>query len=316
MSAENLYYKYSDFLKKHYHTKVYKLPVNLPVTCPNRIVGSGCPFCSESGTGFEAMSSSVSVREQLEKTREYIRKRYKAEKFIAYFQNYTNTFMPLNRFSEYIRSAADVEDIVEIDISTRPDCIREDYLDMLSDFREASGIEIGIELGLQTANYHTLERIRRGHGLAEYMDSCLRIKAHDFLLCTHVILNLPGDDLSDVIETSRIVSVLQNDLVKIHSLYIARGTDMGKDYENGLLDVCSKEDYFLRLQSFLENLHPNIGVERLFSRIPETDSLFCNWQTSWWKLQKEFTEHMAAAGSFQGKAFHYTNGPALKYFDE
>lgn len=148
------------------------------------------------------------------------------------------------------------------DISTRPDCIREDYLDMLSDFREASGIEIGIELGLQTANYHTLERIRRGHGLAEYMDSCLRIKAHDFLLCTHVILNLPGDDLSDVIETSRIVSVLQNDLVKIHSLYIARGTDMGKDYENGLLDVCSKEDYFLRLQSFLENLHPNIGVER------------------------------------------------------
>ena len=205
---------------------------------------------------------------------------------------------------------------MEIDISTRPDCIREDYLDMLSDFREASGIEIGIELGLQTANYHTLERIRRGHGLAEYMDSCLRIKAHDFLLCTHVILNLPGDDLSDVIETSRIVSVLQNDLVKIHSLYIARGTDMGKDYENGLLDVCSKEDYFLRLQSFLENLHPNIGVERLFSRIPETDSLFCNWQTSWWKLQKEFTEHMAVAESFQGKAFHYTNGPALKYFDE
>ena len=98
MSAENLYYKYSDFLKKHYHTKVYKLPVNLPVTCPNRIGGSGCTFCSESGTGFEAMSSSVSVREQLEKTREYIRKRYKAEKFIAYFQNYTNTFMPLDRF--------------------------------------------------------------------------------------------------------------------------------------------------------------------------------------------------------------------------
>lgn len=315
MSRKNLYYKYSDFLKEHYHTKVYKLPVNLPVTCPNRLENSGCTFCSEIGTGFEAMPASVPVKEQLEKTQEYIRKRYKAEKFIAYFQNYTNTFMPLERLEECIRDAAEIEDIVEIDISTRPDCIREDYLDMLSNFSKASGIQIGIELGLQTANYHTLESIRRGHGLSEYIDSCLRIKSHGFLLCTHVILNLPGDNLSDVIETSRIISVLRNDLVKIHSLYIAKGTAMGSDYEKGLLDICSKEGYFVRLQNFLENLSPKIGVERLFSRIPEEDSLFCNWQTSWWKLQEEFTTHMESAHSFQGKNFHYMNGPALKYFD-
>ena len=315
MSRDDLYYKYSDFLKKHYHTKVYKLPVNLPITCPNRLEGGGCTFCSELGTGFEAMPSSFSVREQLEKTQAYIRKKYKAEKFIAYFQNYTNTFMPLDRFSECIRSAAAVEDIVEIDISTRPDCIREDYLDMLSEFSKASGIQIGFELGLQTANYHTLNNIRRGHGLAEYIDSCLRIKSRGFLLCTHVILNLPGDNLSDVIETSRIISVLKNDLVKIHSLYIAKGTDMGRDYEKGVLDICSKEEYFIYLQNFLENLDPDIGVERLFSRIPEADSLFSNWQTSWWKLQEEFTNHMKTAHSFQGKEFQYLNGPALKYFD-
>ncbi len=242
-------------------------------------------------------------------------KNIKAEKFIAYFQNYTNTFMPLDRFSECIRSAAAVEDIVEIDISTRPDCIREDYLDMLSEFSKASGIQIGFELGLQTANYHTLNNIRRGHGLAEYIDSCLRIKSRGFLLCTHVILNLPGDNLSDVIETSRIISVLKNDLVKIHSLYIAKGTDMGRDYEKGVLDICSKEEYFIYLQNFLENLDPDIGVERLFSRIPEADSLFSNWQTSWWKLQEEFTNHMKTAHSFQGKEFQYLNGPALKYFD-
>lgn len=314
MGENCLYYKYSDFLKKHYHTKVYKLPVNLPVSCPNRIDGSGCTFCSADGTGFEAMESTVSVAFQLEHTKEYIHKRYKAEKFIAYFQNYTNTFMPLKQLSDYLEEVRQVDDIVEIDISTRPDCIREDYLDMLSVFSEKTGIPIGIELGLQSANYHTLASIQRGHGLAEYVDSCLRIKRRGFFLCTHVILNLPGDDLADAIETSKMISVLQNDLVKIHSLYIAKGTEIGKLFQKGELDVCSKEEYFRRLRHFLEYLNPDIAIERLFSRIPEKDALFSNWQTSWWKLQDEFAEYMIQNSSFQGKKFDYMNGPALRGF--
>ena len=199
MGRDYLYYKYSDFLKKHYLAKVYKLPVNLPVTCPNRVNGQGCSFCAESGTGFEAMSSEISVTEQLIKTQEYIRRRYKAQKFIAYFQNYTNTYLPLGKLREYMEEAAKLPDIVEIAISTRPDCIREDYLDMMEEIAAAFNISIGIELGLQTANYHTLKEIRRGHGLAEYLDACLRIQKRDFLLCTHIILNLPGDTLDDVI---------------------------------------------------------------------------------------------------------------------
>ena len=175
MGEDYLYYKYSDFLKKHYHTKVYKLPVNLPVTCPNRSDGHGCTFCAEAGTGFEAMSSHVSVSEQLMRTQEYIRSRYKAQKFIAYFQNYTNTYLPLERLAAYMKEAAMVPDIVEIAISTRPDCIREDYLDMMEAFSKTHGITIAIELGLQTANYHTLKDIRRGNGLAEYLDRALRI---------------------------------------------------------------------------------------------------------------------------------------------
>jgi len=314
MGENSLYYKYSDFLKKHYYTKVYKLPVNLPVSCPNRIDGSGCTFCSADGTGFEAMASSISMVSQLEHTKEYIHKRYKAEKFIAYFQNYTNTFMPLKQLSDYLEEVRRVDDIVEIDISTRPDCIREDYLDMLSAFSEKTGIPIGIELGLQSANYHTLASIQRGHGLAEYVDSCLRIKRRGFFLCTHVILNLPGDELTDAVETSKLISVLQNDLVKIHSLYIAKGTEMGRLFQRGELAVCSKEEYFRRLRYFLEYLNPDIAIERLFSRIPEKDALFSNWQTSWWKLQDEFTEYMTLNSSFQGKQFNYMNGPALQRF--
>lgn len=312
MGEDYLYYKYSDFLKKHYHTKVYKLPVNLPVTCPNRSDGHGCTFCAEAGTGFEAMSSHVSVTEQLMRTQEYIRSRYKAQKFIAYFQNYTNTYLPLERLAAYMKEAAMVPDIVEIAISTRPDCIREDYLDMMEAFSKKHGITIAIELGLQTANYHTLKDIRRGHGLAEYLDGALRIKRRNFLLCTHVILNLPGDNLEDVKETSKILSVMGNDLVKVHSLYIAKGTEMARLYENGQLDICSKEEYFLRLQSFLEYLSPEIAVERLFSRIPEEDALFSNWQTSWWRLQDEFMAYMEVEKSFQGKKCGYMNGAALK----
>ena len=306
-----MYYKYSDFLKKHYKTKVYKLPINLPITCPNRLNGNGCTFCAEAGTGFEAMASNISVKDQLLETKRYIQRRYKAEKFIAYFQNYTNTFIPLDLFESYIKEAADFEDIVEISISTRPDCIRDDYLEILKNISNTYGIEITIELGLQSANYHTLKQIQRGHGLAEYLDACMRIKRFGFMLCTHVILNLPGDDMLDVLETAKIISVMGNDLVKLHSLYIAKGTVMGALYEEEQIQICSKNEYYNRLRVFLEHISPSMAVERLFSRIPEEDAVFSNWQTSWWKLQDEFISYMNEMQSYQGKYFNYMNGPAL-----
>ena len=120
-----LYYAYSDHLKERYGEKVYKLPVNLPVSCPNRTGGKrGCSFCAGCGTGFEAMGAFVPVREQLEQTKQYIGPRYHAHKFIAYFQNYTNTFLPLPDFRRYAKEAAEVPDLVGISVSTRPDCVR------------------------------------------------------------------------------------------------------------------------------------------------------------------------------------------------
>ena len=132
MDKSEKYYPYSQYLKERYGEKVYKLPVNLPVSCPDRINGNGCSFCAEKGTGFEAMDSAVSVTEQLLRTRDYIEKRYHAHKFIAYFQNFTNTFLPLSEFKSYMEMAAK-ENIVEIAVSTRPDCIRNEYLDVLDE---------------------------------------------------------------------------------------------------------------------------------------------------------------------------------------
>ena len=312
MPENTLYYKYSEFLKKKYGEKVYKLPVNLPVTCPNRKDGHGCIFCAEAGTGFEALSSEISVGEQLSQTKEKIQKKYHADKFIAYFQNYTNTFLPLDLFETYLTEAAQTDDIVEISISTRPDCIRTDYLDVLKRISSEYDISVTIELGLQTVNYHTLEFIRRGHSLAEYINAVLAIQNYGFTICTHVILNLPGDEISDSVETAKILSALQIDIVKLHSLYVAKNTILCDLLNSGTISICSKEEYLHRVRVYLEYLDPRIAVERLFSRIPKEDSVFSNWGTSWWKLQDELISMMETNESCQGKCFHYLNGAALR----
>lgn len=313
MSRNELYYRYSDYLKHVYGEKVYKLPVNLPVSCPNRISGkSGCTFCAGVGTGFEAMDSFIPVQEQLKHARNVVEEKYHAHKFIAYFQNYTNTFLPLIQFKQYMQEAASVPDIVEIAVSTRPDCIREDYLTVLSDISMRYGCRICIELGLQTANYHTLHSVDRGHGLAEFIDAVRMIQLHGFDICTHVILNLPGDNREDSVETAKILSALRITAVKIHSLYIAKDTKLCEAYENGTISVCTKEEYMERLMMFLEYLDPGIAVERLFSRIPAKDSVFCNWNTSWWKLKEETEQTMVILHRYQGKHFHYLNGAALR----
>ena len=307
-----MYNKYSEYLKNKYGEKVYKLPINLPITCPNRIHNTGCSFCAEVGTGFEAMDATYSVTEQMNTTKILIKQKYKAEKFIAYFQNYTNTFMPIEQFEKYMKEAAQDSDVVEISISTRPDCINDHYLDILLEIMNAYSVSINIELGLQSVNYHTLDTMNRGHGLAEFIDAILRIKKYPFTICTHVILNLPGDTMRDTIETAKILSVLNIDIVKLHSLYIAKNTMLSKEYRDGKINICSKEEYLERVISFLEHISPNMVVERLFSRVPEEDADFSNWNTSWWKLQEELLEEMKALNACQGKKFNYLNGSALK----
>ncbi len=306
------YYAYSDYLKSKYGEKVYKLPVNLPVSCPNRMDGNrGCDFCADVGTGFEAMSSKQPVLTQLEETKVRIEKRYKAHKFIAYFQNYTNTFLSLDRFKSYVGEAVKCPDIVEISISTRPDCIKKEYLDYLMDLYETYGIEINIELGLQTVNYQTLASINRGHGLAEFISAVLMIKRYPFTICTHMILNLPGDTMADAIEGAKILSALEIDIVKLHSLYLPTNCRLYEKYIDGTITLCDKNEYLDRLTEFIAHVSPNMVIERLFSRVPEEYSEFSNWGTSWWKLRDEFEALMEEKGYEQGCKFHYLYGAAL-----
>ena len=297
-----LYNEYSNFLKEKYKEKVYKLPVNIPCTCPNRdgtIGYGGCTFCAEVGTGFEMLENTMSVKEQITKNMSYISKKYKATKFIAYFQNYTNTYVKFETFKSYIKEAI-IENIVEISISTRPDCIGDEYLEFLNDVKNNYNINISIELGLQTVNYHNLISINRGHTLAEFIDAVLRIKKYDFEICTHVILNLPGDNIIDTVETAKILSVLNVNQVKIHSLYIMENTKLGILYENEEITVITEEEYVERVVVFLEYLDKNIVVQRLVGRAPKEHSLFVNWGMSWWKIKDDILGKMEIEGRYQG----------------
>jgi len=311
--VENLYRSYSGYLRDKYGQKVYKLPINLPVTCPNRdgnLGRGGCTFCADIGTGFENLPNEYTVGEQLKKNMEFIGNKYKAKKFIAYFQDFTNTYLPLENFKKYIYEALQ-ENIVEIAISTRPDCISEEYLKFLKQVQDEEGVNISIELGLQTVNYHTLKKINRGHTLAEFIDAVLNIKKYGFIICTHLILNLPWDDEEDVIENAKIISALNIDQVKLHALYLLNGTIMGEMYKRGEFQLISDSEYQDRVITFLEYLNPEIVVQRLIGRAPKENSIFVNWDRSWWIIRDEIHEKMRQDGHYQGKKFFYLGGKAL-----
>ena len=307
----SLYNRYSEHLVRKYGKKVYKLPVNLPGTCPNRdgkAGTGGCIFCDGQGAGFDCLSNEISVKEQLARNGSFFRKRFKAELFIAYFQAFTNTYMPFEVFQTHMEAALNTENLVALSISTRPDCISDRYLDFLQNISESHGIDIDIELGLQTVNYHTLAMINRGHSLAEFIDAAMRIKSRGFSLCAHLILNLPWDNQRDVIENAKIISALQVDYVKLHSLYIVEGTVLGEMYQRGEFSMITLEEYIKRVADFLEYLSPDVVIQRLVGKGPKDRLLFSNWGASWWLIKNNIEDYLVNNEIYQGKKFDYLNG--------
>lgn len=299
------YNTYSESLKKEYGEKVYKIPVNLPVTCPNRdgtLGKKGCIFCGDVATGFESLDNQLSVKDQLEKNIIYISAKYKAKKYIAYFQNFTNTYMPIDLFESRMREAC-IDGVVEVCVSTRPDCLDDMYLKVLSKIQKEYGVNISIELGLQSINPTTLMKINRGHGVASFIDSTLRIKSYGFKVCVHLIANLPWDSKVDFVEAGRVLSVLKVDYVKIHSLYILKNTVLGDAYENEEFKIISPEEYVDRIVEFMQVLSPDIVFQRLVARAPKELTLFCNWGMSWWKLKDMIDDTLEERNIYQGALY-------------
>ena len=309
---------YSTYLKERYGEKVYKLPISIPDTCPNRdgTLGTrGCAFCGSIGAGYENLPADMTIQRQIEANIAHIQPKYKANKFIAYFQNFTNTYIRPDVFRQYLIEACR-PDIVGIAVATRPDCVNTTYFDIMAEIKETYGVDILVEFGLQTVNYKTLQKINRGHTLAEYIDAMMMIQAYPFRNCTHVILDLPWDTMEDVVETAKIISALPTHEIKLHALYIIKNTVMADWYKTGEIQLISAEEYVDRVVTFLEYTRPDIVFQRLIGRAPKEATEFANWGMGWWKIRDMIDAELVRRDTRQGAKCTYLHGKAVRKFTD
>jgi len=263
----------SDYLKETYGTKVYKLSLQSGCSCPNRdgtLSYGGCIFCSEGGSG-DFAAPLLPLDEQLRLAKARISAKLpkhrpsKEAKYIAYFQSYTNTYGPVERLEALYREALMQPDIVALSLGTRPDCLPEEMISMLSRLRKESGKEIWIELGLQSIHEKTAARIHRGYPLSVFQDAYQRLKAADFTVIVHVILGFPWETRAEMLETVRFLSTLQPALdgIKLQLLHVLRGTELGRLYEEAPFPTLTLEDYCSLVVDCLRLLPSDIVVHRI-----------------------------------------------------
>ena len=204
------YFGFNRFLRERFGTRVHKISLDAGLSCPNRdgtISTKGCIFCDSRGSGTGAlMEHGIEIEEQIRRSKGFFSRRYKAKKFIAYFQSFTNTYGTVERLKDlYDRAVAD-NDIVGLSVGTRPDCITEDVLSLLASYKDS--YMVWLELGLQSASDETLRRINRGHDVACFEKAVLLASQFDLDVCAHVILGLPGEGRKEMMETARLISGL------------------------------------------------------------------------------------------------------------
>jgi len=235
----------SQYLMDRFGEKVYRLSLSSGCTCPNRdgtIGYGGCTFCSEGGSG-EFASDPAPIGEQIEEAKKKIASKTDAEKFIAYFQSYTNTYGDPERLYKLYRKAVERDDIVALSLGTRPDCLGDAVMDMLLKLQKIK--PVWIELGLQTIKERTAERIHRGYDLAVFEEAYRRLKVNGFDVIVHVIFNLPGESREDMLNTVRYLSGLKPALdgIKLQMLQILDGTELARAYQNEPFPLMDLESY-------------------------------------------------------------------------
>lgn len=258
-----MYRSLRDEMKEKFGGKVYKLALSGGFTCPNRdgTVGTGgCIFCL-GGSGSFAEEPAESVFEQIERAKHRVEKKNPGGKYIAYFQSYTSTYGPLEKLERLFSEAVSHPDIVALSIGTRPDCLPDDVVALLSRLNEQK--PVWVELGLQTIHEKTAAYIRRGYPLSVYDDAVRRLKAAGLTVIVHIILGLPGETAKEMVETARYVGKSGVDGVKLQLLHVLRGTDLAKDYEDGLFETLSMEDYISILEECIRTLPPSVTIHRL-----------------------------------------------------
>ena len=272
------YYSLDAYLKKTFGQKVYKLALDGGFTCPNRdgtLGDRGCIFCSAGGSGDFAASRCKTIAEQICEGKELLKNKNTGDRYVAFFQAYTNTYAPVSKLRSLYLQALNHPDVAALSIATRPDCLDDDVLDLLSELNRIK--PVWIELGLQTIHESTAAYIRRGYPLSCFDEAVEKLHERKLDIIVHTILGLPGETCEQMEETARYLADKPIQGIKPQLLHVLKGTDLADDYAAGHFKVLSLEEYTDILIRFIELLPPEVVIHRITGDGPKSLLIEPQW---------------------------------------
>jgi radical SAM protein (TIGR01212 family) len=296
------YNNFNTYLRNIFGCRVQKITIDAGFSCPNRdgtISTIGCIYCNVRGSGTGAHAKGLSVTEQLLQGKRTLSKRYKAKKFIAYFQAFSNTYAPFDRLKSLYEEALEVDDVVGLSIGTRPDCVDESVLELLQGYGKK--YLVWIEYGLQSVHDATLAFINRGHDFKCFKKAVAATKNRGIKICAHVILGLPNEKKTDMLETARAVAAMEIDGLKIHLLYIVKGTKLDKLYAAGKYRCLEQQEYVDLVCDFLERIPKNMIIQRLTGDPHPEELVAPMWSKKKMGTMDLIKETLEKRDSWQGK---------------
>ena len=304
MSLPKRYNTFSDELKQVFGCKVQRISVDAGFTCPNRdgsLDTEGCIYCGGHGSGSYGIRRELDISAQLEDGKEVMRRKYRASKFIAYFQAYSNTYSTVDHLRELFSEALAIPDVVGLIIATRPDCLPDDVLDYLQELSRHT--YLWLELGLQSMYDRSLELINRRHDHVCSVDAILRAKSRGLRVCAHIILGLPGETREEMLAMADELNRCGVDGVKLHLLHVMKGTTLAEMYERGEVPLMDRDGYAGLVCDFLERLDPRILIHRLTGDGGRDSLIAPLWSLKKFEVLNLIDAEMARRGSCQGLRF-------------
>lgn len=293
---------FGQMMLHRYGERVHKLAIHAGFTCPNRDGSKGrggCTFCNNASFN-PAGRRPASIAAQLAAGRRVIGRFSKARRFLAYFQAYTNTYAAPGVLAALYAQALAEPDVIGLSIGTRPDCVPEAVLDLLADYRSA-GLEIWLELGLQSAFDETLARVRRGHDLAEYRRAVHAARTRGIPVCTHLIAGLPGETAAHCRSTLDIVLELGVDGLKLHPLHVVRGTQLANDWRRGNYHPLALDEYVAIAANLIQRTPARVVFHRLTGTAPAALLLAPAWCADKWRVLNGIERELQRCGGHQGQ---------------
>lgn len=261
---KHLYYSLNQYLKETFGCKVYKLALSGGMTCPNRdgtLSDKGCIFCSLNGSGDFAEKKSTSITQQIENAKALVKNKLKSGKYIAYFQDFTNTYAPVEHLRKIFTEAINHKDIVALSIATRPDCLPNEVLDLLESLNKIK--PVWVELGLQTIHKSTAEYINRGYSLSVFDDALKKLKSRNIYVVVHMIIGLPNETEKMIYETAEYIGKSGADGIKFHLLHVLKDTKLASEYNIGNVNLLSLEEYTKLLIGSIKRIPKTMAIHRL-----------------------------------------------------